>query len=110
LAKENFNSNFETVRERIMKLLQEVENPLTVEEIAAYLGLPPRSTREIYDHLWHIARTINRTSRGRKKLLMIPPQCRKCGYVFKNLNKPRKPSKCPKCKSTWIMPPAFIIK
>ncbi|MEM2810799.1 MAG: transcriptional regulator, partial [Candidatus Korarchaeum sp.] len=43
-------------------------------------------------------------------LLMEPPQCRKCGYIFKDLKKPRKPSKCPKCGSEWISPPRFTIR
>ncbi|MEM4718310.1 MAG: transcriptional regulator, partial [Desulfurococcaceae archaeon] len=38
-----------------------------------------------------------------------PPTCRKCGFVFKDLKRPRKPSKCPSCKSEWITPPRFLI-
>ncbi len=100
----------DTVRRRIMKLLEETDTPLTVNEIVAILDLNLTST-EVYGHLRHIARTVRRSSGGRKALLMKPPVCRSCGYVFSDMTgKPRKPSKCPKCHSEWIEPPAFIIR
>ncbi len=99
----------DTVRRRIMKLLEETDAPLTVSEIVAVLGLD-LSPAEVYDHLRHIARTVRRASGGRKALLMRPPICRSCGYVFSDMvGRPRKPSRCPRCRSEWIEPPAFII-
>ncbi len=100
----------DTVRRRIMKLLEETDTPLTVNEIVAILDLNLTPT-EVYGHLRHIARTVRRSSGGRKALLMKPPVCRSCGYVFSDMTgRPRKPSKCPKCHSEWIEPPAFIIR
>ena len=98
----------DTIRKQIMKLLQETDMPLTAEEISLNLGheLTPS---QVYDHLRHIAKTIRRTSGGKLVLVMRPPICRKCGYVFKEIKKPRAPSKCPKCHSQWIDPPAFMI-
>ncbi len=95
-------------REKILELLMNSDEPLSVDDIARELGMDPRESREIYRHLEHIAKTA-RAKYG-KTLLMEPPTCRKCGYVFRNLKKPRKPSKCPKCGSEWIEPPKFIIK
>ncbi len=100
----------ETLRERIKKLLIATSTPLTIEEIANELGVERERVKDIYSHLTHIAKTVRRESRGRLILYMVPPICRNCGYVFKNLNKPRKPSKCPKCGSQRIEPPRFIIK
>jgi len=37
-------------------------------------------------------------------------QCKKCEFKFEERSKIRKPSKCPKCKSEWIMAPLFSIK
>ena len=100
----------ETVRERIIRLLEEASHPLSAEEIAAHLGLDPRTgVKEVYAHLQHVARTVWRRSRGRKQVFMEPPSCRACGYVFKGLDRPRKPSKCPRCGSQRIDPPRFII-
>ena len=98
----------DTLRRRIMKLLEECNTPLTVEQIVLLLDVDLNPS-EIYEHLRHIAKTIRRISGGRKVLVMRPPVCRKCGYVFKDLDRPRKPSKCPKCHSEWIVPPAFKI-
>jgi predicted Zn-ribbon and HTH transcriptional regulator len=95
-------------RERIIELLMTSSEPLSVNEIARSLEIDPSQSWEIYDHLEHIARTV-RAKYG-KALLMDPPYCRKCGYTFKDLKKPRKPSRCPKCGSEWIEPPRFIIK
>ncbi|HID42001.1 MAG TPA: transcriptional regulator, partial [Pyrodictium sp.] len=47
---------------------------------------------------------------GRAVLYMIPPRCRNCGYVFTDLDSPKKPSKCPMCKSQRIEPPRFYIE
>jgi len=100
----------ETTRERIIRLLMESKTPLSARDIALELGLDPKlGERMVYEHLLHIAKTIRRQSGGRLALYMMPPKCRNCGYVFKNLDKPRKPSRCPRCKSERIDPPLFKI-
>ncbi len=104
-----YNNQYLTLREKIMKLLMESREPLSVDEIAAILGLSPRDKHLVYDALTHIAKTIKRRSGGKLELVMIPPTCKKCGYVFKDLKKPRKPSRCPRCKSERINPPLFKI-
>jgi predicted Zn-ribbon and HTH transcriptional regulator len=101
-------SDFLTIRERIIELLRSAREPLTAEDIVRILGLEI-PVREVYEHLLHIAKTIRSKSQGREVLLMEPPVCRKCGYVFRDLDKPKKPSRCPRCKSEWISPPRFII-
>lgn len=97
-----------TTREKILELLLKSEKPLTAEDIIVELGL--RATpNEVYEHLRHIAKTLKRAYGGSYFLAMIPPACRSCGYVFKGLEEPKKPSKCPKCRSQRIAPPAFKI-
>lgn len=97
-----------TTRERIASILKRAERPLTADEIARAIGLRA-SPNEIYEHLAHIAKSIQARSKGRELLLMEPPYCKKCGFVFRDLDKPKKPSKCPRCKGEWIMPPRFIV-
>ncbi|MCD6096514.1 MAG: transcriptional regulator [Thermoprotei archaeon] len=99
----------ETLRRKIMKVLEESDDPLTVEDIASILGLDRSYYKLIYESLSHIAKSIRRLSKGKKILVMRPPYCRNCGYVFKDLRKARKPSRCPRCKSERIAPPAFLI-
>ena len=96
-----------TIRERITLILTETKDPLTAEEIAILLR-ENLTTKEIYEHLGHIAKSVRRNL-PRYQLVMRPPYCKKCGYVFKDIRRPRKPSKCPRCTSTWIAGSAFII-
>ncbi|MET1102117.1 MAG: transcriptional regulator [Pyrodictiaceae archaeon] len=99
-----------TIREKILELLLRSKRPLTAREIAIELGVDPNLyEREVYEHLRHIAKTVRRVTGGRKQLYMIPPVCRDCNYVFKDLKEPRKPSRCPRCKSYRIQPPKFYI-
>lgn len=62
--------------------------------------------KEVYEHLDHIARSVNVK---RKKLVTIPSQCLQCGYVFKNRKRYSSPSRCPHCKSEQIQHPAYHI-
>jgi len=41
---------------------------------------------------------------------MVPPTCKTCGYVFKDLDRPKRPSRCPRCRSERISSPLFIIQ
>ncbi|MEM0371770.1 MAG: transcriptional regulator [Ignisphaera sp.] len=95
-----------SIRQRIMKLLEATEAPLSAEEIAQIMGI---DVYDVYEHLVHIAKTVRRQSGNKKLLLMLPARCRKCGYVFSELDRPRKPSRCPRCRSEWIEPPKFVI-
>lgn len=104
------NDELLTLRERIIKLLLSSEKPLYVDEISAFLGLKLSEHKRIYSELNHIAKTIRRKTNNRLMLYMVPPVCESCGYVFKNLNKPKRPSRCPRCKSERISPPKFLIK
>ena len=95
---------WETARERMIKLLLEAEYPLSAKEIARELGID--SERTVYEELKHVSKSIRRMG---LKLYVEPAYCKKCGYVFKDA-KIKRPSKCPKCKSQWIEPPHFIIR
>jgi predicted Zn-ribbon and HTH transcriptional regulator len=98
-----------TVRERILRLLLNNKGRFfTVDEIIVVLGLDIHP-REVYRHLEHIAKTVRRMSNGRLLLVMKPPRCLKCGYVFKDLKRPRKPSRCPRCHSERISDPEFAV-
>ncbi|MDI9620190.1 MAG: transcriptional regulator [Candidatus Nezhaarchaeota archaeon] len=98
-----------TTRERIINLLQSHSNPLSAEEIILVLNLQNMKPRDIYEHLKHIAKSVKARSGGKEVLAMIPPSCKSCGYIFEALDKPKKPSKCPKCKSERISTPTFKL-
>ncbi len=81
---------------------------MTVDEISSAIGVEVNA-RELYEHLVHIAKSIRARSGGREYLAMDPPFCRKCGYVFRDLDKPRKPSRCPRWRNPLASTPRFII-
>jgi len=98
-----------TRRERIVEVLRRAERPLSVREIAERLGLDV-SPRELYDDIAHAARSLWRRSGGRERIVVVLPKCRNCGFEFRDLNRLRKPSRCPRCKSERIDPPKFFIE
>ncbi len=96
-----------TRRKEIIKLLSDIDEPISAKEIAQDLGLRAKEVRTVYNHLDHVAKSVR--SNG-KRLLMVPPRCKECGYVFNNMKRARQPHRCPRCKSERIEPPRFIIR
>lgn len=97
----------ETRRKEIIRLLSEVEKPISAKEIAESFEMSERDLKQVYVHLNHVAKSIRPQG---KQLLMEPPRCRSCGYVFKEIRKAKLPNRCPKCKSERIEAPRFIIR
>ncbi len=95
----------ETRRETIAHLLEETEYPLTVSEICTTLEI--RSKRMVTEDLGHIAKSVKHKG---LELLISPARCGKCGFDFRVTQGAKKPSKCPKCRSGWILAPSFIIR
>ncbi len=98
------NTEFLTTREKIFLLLKYAEEPLTARDIMKALDI--RKEKEVYEHIYHIAKSSKRKD---YVVLVIPPRCENCGYEFE-MEFPRKPSRCPACKSERISPPKFLIK
>lgn len=99
---------FMTVRERILEFLESREGEFfTAEEIARSVG-EDLSPSEVYAHIAHIAKTVRRAFGGRAYIAIKYPVCLKCGYVIR-VSKPKKPSRCPRCRSTWVSEPEFAF-
>ncbi len=63
------------------------------------------SEKVIADDLEHIKKSISH----RGKLMVKPAACINCGFVFKEREKMKSPSRCPKCKSERIMEGMFML-
>ncbi len=98
---------FMTTRERILRLLLETDKPMDIEGIGYALGLPRSSFSRISSDLEHIARSLKR--RSEYKMVILPPRCVDCGYVFPSKWRFRRPSRCPRCGSYRIKGPWFRI-
>jgi len=88
-------------RKHLIKLL--LENPMSLRQIARMEDeLPDR----IADDLNHLFRSLKHTD---YEAVIEPARCRACGFEFSE-TKLNKPSKCPKCHSTWVLEPKIGIK
>ncbi len=92
----------ETIRQKIISLLE--GQSLYAKEISADVRA---SEKEVYGHLEHIQRTINKKEYN---LIITPAECRKCGFVFRKRDRLKKPGKCPVCHNEFIQEPLFSIR
>ncbi len=90
-----------TIRQEIKKILE--KGPVTAKEISSILGI---KEKEVIYHIPHVSRSLPKN----EKLIIDPPQCRLCGFIFKGRKKISKPSRCPRCYAGSIQPSAFWIK
>ncbi len=98
-----------SVRERLIEILMRAGRPMTASEIARELGLPPGAESQVYEHVVHASRSLRARTGGTLSVAMEPARCRKCGYEFRSMKRPRKPRRCPRCGSEWIEPPKFAV-
>lgn len=91
-----------TIRQEIVDLLE--TQALTARELGRAVRLDPR---EVAAHLEHIRKSL---AAAGKRLVMHPSRCRKCGFEFTERRKLAPPSRCPRCKSTYLDPPYYEVK
>ncbi|HHP7233887.1 MAG TPA: transcriptional regulator [Desulfobacterales bacterium] len=91
-----------TIRQEIVDML--ATQALTARELGRALRMNPR---EVTDHLEHIRKSL---AAGGKRLNIQPSRCRKCGYEFADRRKLAPPSRCPRCKSTYLDPPYYEVE
>ena len=91
----------QTVREAIAAELR--ESTLSAHELSARVSI---EEREVASHLEHLERSLRHAG---ERLNILPPRCLKCGFVFVDRERLRKPSRCPDCKSERIEPARFSV-
>ena len=91
-----------TPRQRIIEIL--TNSPMTTEQLARMLGIPERQVEE---HLVHVVKTVAR-DRSRR-LILDPPTCLACGFMFRDRTRLTRPSRCPHCRSEGISSPRYHI-
>ncbi len=80
-----------------------LNRPLTVTEISQIVKQKGKDTTEDLEHL------LKSLKHSEYAPEIEPAVCRKCGFEF-GADKLRKPSKCPKCKGTWITEPRIQLR
>ncbi len=93
----------ETVRQQIMAVLE--RNELSAKDISGEVRI---SEKEVYEHLYHIQKSIHKSKDF--SLVVIPAECKKCGFVYTKRDRLKKPGKCPVCRGQAIREPLFAIR
>ncbi len=91
----------ETIRREIVSFLQ--GRHLTAKELSALARV---SEKEVYEHLQHIQRTL---AKKNEHFVIIPSECKKCGFIFRKRDRFKKPGRCPVCRSELIEEPLFSV-
>jgi len=91
----------DTIRQEIISVL--AERTLSAREISAEIGI---SEKEVVDHLGHIRIAVHKS---KERLMIIPAECKSCGFRFKKRERLTKPGKCPICRHKYIQEPRFSI-
>jgi predicted Zn-ribbon and HTH transcriptional regulator len=92
----------DSIRQEIIAVL--LQGMCAARDLSIAVGIPER---EVYDHLEHIHRSLASSDRH---LIVIPAECKKCGFVFIKREKLKKPGKCPVCNGESIRAPRFAIE
>jgi len=92
----------DTIRQEIITEL--LQGPSSARDLSAVARIPER---EVCDHLKHIQKSISSSGRH---LVIMPAECKKCGFVFTKRGKLKRPGKCPVCKGESIREPLFSIE
>lgn len=74
-----------------------------MRELSQLLSL---SEKEVLDHLDHIAKAPGPDVH----FVLIPAQCRHCGFVFAKRERLKTPSRCPICRQTSIARPRYALR
>ena len=91
----------DTVRREIIAALEEGAH--SARDLSVVVGI---SEREVAGHLEHIKKTIAPSGHH---LVIMPAECKKCGFVFAKRDKLARPGKCPVCRGESIRDPLFSI-
>jgi predicted Zn-ribbon and HTH transcriptional regulator len=78
--------------------------PKTVRELSREIGV---SESEVLRHLAHLERSLKEDG---AKLVVEPPKCLGCGFVFRKRERLDRPSRCPVCRSERLSSARFSVK
>ncbi|MBI3610910.1 MAG: transcriptional regulator [Nitrospirae bacterium] len=89
-----------TVRQFIIAELE--KGSMTARDLSKAIRIPEK---EANAHMEHVAKSLH----SPKRLIIEPPVCNKCGFIFSERRRFTSPSRCPRCRHEGIQPPAFRI-
>lgn len=78
--------------------------PKAARELSGELRL---SEREVLRHLEHLERSLKEEG---AKLIVEPPACLACGFVFRKRERLNRPSRCPVCRGERLSSARFSVE
>ncbi len=89
----------DTLRQRIITVLK--QGPVSTREISEQVGI---AEHDVPGHLEHIRQSLQHQG---TTLVVLPAECRKCGFVFSKRQRLTKPGRCPLCRGESILRPRY---
>lgn len=90
------------MRESLRQVL--LDGPATARDLSKRVGI---SEHDVANHLEHLERSL--THKG-ERLVIDPPRCLDCGFVFAHRHRFTRPGSCPSCRGRRISLPEFRIE
>lgn len=90
------------MRQALRRCLE--DGPQTARELSSLLSI---TERDVVSHLEHLRRSLQQQG---ARLKVEPAECQACEFRFERRKRLGRPGACPRCRSTWIAPPAFWIE
>lgn len=81
-----------------------LNRPCTVEELAE---LMQAKHKDVVDDLRHLLRSLKHQPYA---AVIVPPHCKQCGFDRFKPDKLNKPSRCPRCKGSFVAPPRIYLE
>jgi predicted Zn-ribbon and HTH transcriptional regulator len=78
--------------------------PKSARDLSRELGV---SERDVLRHVEHLERTLKAEG---AKLIVDPPTCLSCGFVFHKRERLNRPSRCPVCRGERLSPARFGVE
>jgi predicted Zn-ribbon and HTH transcriptional regulator len=76
----------------------------TARDLSREIGV---SEREVLHHLEHLERSLKEEG---AKLIIEPPECLACGFVFRKRERLDRPSRCPVCRNERLSSARFKVE
>jgi predicted Zn-ribbon and HTH transcriptional regulator len=79
------------------------KGPMTIRDLSKAVRI---LEKEVIAHMEHVEKSLRPPAR----LIVAPPVCNRCGFIFKGRHRFSIPSRCPECRHEGIHPPSFQIQ
>ncbi len=80
------------------------KGPHSARDLSREIGV---SEREVVRHLEHLERTLKESG---AKLVIEPPTCLGCEFVFRKRERLNRPSRCPVCRGERLSSARFSVE